>query len=170
MELTVLGSGTAQPHPLRSSPGFWLETASGSLLLDFSASAMHRIAQEGLDWANLGAIWISHFHLDHCGGLAPFLFATRRAEATQDRKKPLRIFGAPGLITLIDTFNSAANHRLLDQPFAVEIIEIEALERFEILDGVEAVAHSTVHTDNSHALHLRQNDTTFVYTADTGPD
>ena len=33
-------------------------------MLDFSASAIHRIAQENLDWANLDAIWISHFHLD----------------------------------------------------------------------------------------------------------
>ena len=29
------------------------------------------MAQEGLDWPNLDAIWISHFHLDHVIGL-PF--------------------------------------------------------------------------------------------------
>src|SRR5687767_13857992 len=160
MELTVLGSGTAQPHPRRSSAGFWLETHGGTLLLDFSASALHRIAQEDLDWPNLDSIWISHFHLDHCGGVAPFLFATRRAKATQDRNKPLRIFGASGTRELIRTFDAASGHRLLDQPFPVEIIEIDALERFEILDGVEAVAYSTAHTDNSHALHLREVDKT----------
>src|SRR5687767_8177771 len=170
MELTVLGSGTAQPHPQRSSAGFWLQTHSGTLLLDFSASALHRIAQENLNWANLDAIWISHFHLDHCGGVAPFLFATRRVQAMQDRKKPLRIFGASGLRQLIATFDAAGGHRLLDQPFPVEIIEIEALETFEILDGLEAVAYSTAHTDNSHALHLHEADKTFVYTADTGFD
>ncbi len=170
MELIVLGSGTAEPHPRRSSAGFWLETHGGTLVLDFSASALHRMAQEDLDWANLDAIWISHFHLDHCAGVAPFLFATRRAKATQDRTKPLRIFGASGIRQLIATFDAASNHRLLDQPFPVEIIEIEALETFEMLDGLEAVAYSTAHIDNSHALHLRETDKTFVYTADTGYD
>ena len=94
MQFVVLGSGTSVPHPKRSSSGYWLETENGSLMLDFSASAIHRLAQEKLDWANLDAIWISHFHLDHIGGLAPFLFGTKYAPETQERKKPLRIFGA----------------------------------------------------------------------------
>jgi ribonuclease BN (tRNA processing enzyme) len=170
MELIVLGSGTAVPHPRRSSAGFWVRTETGTLLLDCSASAIHRIAQEDLEWADLDAIWISHFHLDHCGGLAPFLFATRRAPATKDRKKPLKIFGASGLRRLIETFDSAGNYRLLDQPFRVEILEVEPLEKFEIAAGVEAVSYATPHTGNSRALHLRENDTTLVYTSDTGFD
>ena len=93
MKLVVLGSGTSVPHPERSSAAFWLETTGGTILLDFAASAVHRMAEENLDWVNLDAIWISHFHLDHCGGLAPFLFGTKHAPATQKRKKPLRIFG-----------------------------------------------------------------------------
>lgn len=170
MELIVLGSGTAEPHRDRSSAGFWMETTGGSLMLDFSASALHRIAQEKLDWANLDAIWISHFHLDHCGGVAPYLFATRNAASTQPRKKPLKIYGAAGLRLLLETFDRAGNYKLFDQPFPVDIIEIETLEKFEILPGVEAVAYSTPHTPESHALHLRENDATIVYTADTGFD
>jgi ribonuclease BN (tRNA processing enzyme) len=170
MELIILGSGTSEPHPHRSSSAYWLQTGSGTLLLDCSASSLHRMAQEGLDWADLDAIWISHFHLDHSGGVAPFLFGTKYAKTTHARKKPLRIFGGPGLRALIEGFSSAGNYRLFDQPFPVEVVEIEPLEKFEILDGVEAVAYSTAHTDNSHALHLRENETTFAYTADTGFD
>lgn len=171
MELTVLGSGSAVPHPTRSSSGFWLQTGGGSLLLDLSASAVHRMAQERLDWANLDAIWISHFHIDHCAGIAPFLFATRGAPETKQRRKPLGIYGAAGLRKLVETFDAAADGKLLDnQPFPVEIIEIDPLEKFEILENVEAVAFSTPHTSDSHALHLREGDTTFVYTADTGFD
>lgn len=170
MELTVLGSGTSVPHPFRSSSGYWLQTAVGSLLLDCSASAVHRMAQERLDWADLDAIWISHFHLDHCGGLAPFLFGTKYAPVTQSRTKPLRIFGASGLKRLIRAFSDSNGYELLEQPFPVEIVEIDPLERFEVLTGLEAVAMSTPHTDDSHAIHIREGETTLVYTADTGFD
>ena len=168
MKLTVLGSGTSVPHALRSSSGYWLETNSGSLLLDCSASAIHRAAQENFDWANLDSIWISHFHLDHVGGLAPFLFGMKHAPVTQSRKKPLRIFGATGLRRLLDAFSEANAYDLFAQPFPLEIHEIESLEKFEILPGLEGVAMSTPHTEESQALHVREGEKTFVYSSDTG--
>ncbi len=168
MELTVLGSGTSVPHRRRSSAGFWLKTKSGTLLLDCAASAVHRMAQEGLDWANLDAIWISHFHLDHCAGLAPFLFGTKYAPVTQERSKPLRIIGPRGLRNLIEAFSDANDYDLLSQPFELEIVEVEPLEPFKIFESVEGVCFSTPHTAESLALHVRQDDTTFVYTSDTG--
>jgi ribonuclease BN (tRNA processing enzyme) len=171
MKFTILGSGTSVPHPKRSSSGYWVETENGSILLDCSASAIHRMAQENLDWANLDAIWISHFHLDHIGGLAPFLFGTKYAPETQLRKKPLSIFGPKGLRKVIENFDNANDYNLLKQPFPVEIIEIEPLEEFQILSDTKAVALKTPHTDESCAIHLRDsNDKTLVYSADTGFD
>lgn len=168
MKLTILGSGTSVPHPQRSSAGFWLETENGSLLLDCSASAVHRMAQENLDWANLDAIWISHFHLDHIGGLPSFLFGTKYAPETQNRIKPLQIFGAKGLRSLLEKFDAANDYNLLEQPFLLEIIEVEPLEKFAILNGAEAVAMNTPHTPESLAIHIENGDKTIVYSADTG--
>ncbi len=168
MKFIILGSGTSVPHPKRSSSGYWLETENGKLLLDCSASAIHRMAQENLDWANLDAIWISHFHLDHVGGLAPFLFGTKYAPETQDRKKPLKIFGPAGLQKLIENFDKANDYDLLKQPFPVEIIEIEPLEKFQILSDAEAVIAKTPHTPESCAIHIKSKNKTLVYTADTG--
>ena len=169
MKFIVLGSGTSVPHPKRSSSAYWVETENGSILLDCSASAIHRMAQENLDWANLDAIWISHFHLDHVGGLAPFLFGTKYAPETQKREKPLKIFGAKGLQKLIKTFDEAGEYNLFRQPFPVEITEVEPLEKFEILPETEAVSLDTPHTGESRAIHIRTwTDKTLVYTADTG--
>jgi len=169
MKLVVLGSGTAIPHPKRSSAAFWLETAGGIVLLDIAASAPHRLAQEHLDWGNIDAIWISHFHLDHCAGLAPFLFAARHAPETEVRTKPLKIYGGKGLNELIDTFNNAVGGKLLEQSFPIEIVEIEPLEKFEMLPGISAIAMSTPHTENGHAVRIEDDTgTTLVYTSDTG--
>src|SRR5918995_3116790 len=101
MKLTILGSGTSVPHPQRATPCHWLETSKGTVLLDAGAAASHRMAQEQLDWPNLDAIWISHFHLDHLGGLTPFLFASKHAPEMQQRTRPLIVFGPPGFKKLL---------------------------------------------------------------------
>lgn len=168
MKLTILGSGTSEPHPQRSSSGYWLETENGTILLDCSASAVHRMAQENLDWANLDTIWISHFHLDHIGGLAPLLFGTKYAFATYERRKPLKIFAPQGLREILEKFSAANNYDLFKQPFPLEIIEIEPLEKFEILPETEAVAVSVPHTDESLAIHIRAGEKRLVYSGDSG--
>jgi ribonuclease BN (tRNA processing enzyme) len=169
MKLTILGSGTSVPHPNRAGPSHWLETNNGTLLLDISADAAHRMAEERLDWPNLDAIWISHFHLDHMGGLVPFLFGSKWAPQTQSRTKPLRVFGPNGLHRIFQAMNGSNNYRLLEQAFAVEIAEIRPDTNFEILPGVTANTFSTPHTEESLALRLKDADSKlFVYTSDTG--
>jgi ribonuclease BN (tRNA processing enzyme) len=169
MQLVVLGSGTAVPHARRSSTAHWLETSGGSLLLDASAPFFHRMAEEGLNWAELDAIWISHFHLDHAGGLAPFLFGTRHAPQTRERRKPLRIYGGRGLEKLLRAFDAAGDYRLTKQPFPVEVREVTPRARFELLPGVRAETFSTPHTRESLALRLADTDgSSLAYTSDTG--
>jgi ribonuclease BN (tRNA processing enzyme) len=154
---------------LRASSAHWLETENGSLLLDLSAAAIHRMAQEKLDWANLDAIWISHFHLDHVGGLAPFLFGTKHAPQTKSRRKPLNIFGGRGLKKVFSAFDEANNYNLLKQPFPVEIREVAPPSGFEILKGIRASVFSTLHTKESLALRLdNEGGASLVYTSDTG--
>ena len=169
MKLTILGSGTSVPHPKRATPAHWLETSKGTIALDFGADAAHRMAQENLDWPDLDAIWISHFHLDHIGGLTPFLFGTKWSPQTQTRTKSLRIFGPHGLKHIVNTVNESNNYRLFEQPFAIEIVEVSPNTEFEILPGITAGTLSTPHTEESLALRLKDEDSKlFVYTSDTG--
>jgi ribonuclease BN (tRNA processing enzyme) len=169
MNLVVLGSGTSVPHPHRSSPGYWLETQAGTILLDIGPDTVHRMAEEDLDWPNLDAIWISHFHLDHFGGLAPFLFGARWAPQLRSRAKPLRIFGPSGLRNLIETINDANKYKLFEQGFPVDLSEVTAGGKFELLPGLTAETLTTPHTSESLALRLTDpGGTSFAYSSDTG--
>jgi ribonuclease BN (tRNA processing enzyme) len=170
MKLLVLGSGTSIPHARRAASGYWLETDAGKILLDISADVPHRLAQEELDWWNLDAIWISHFHLDHFGGLAPFLFATRNAPQVRQRTRPLRINGPSGFVSILQAINESNNYRLLQQPFPVELNKVNSGEEFELLPGINCAAFATPHTSESLALRLTdKRGSVLVYTSDTGP-
>ena len=169
MKLIVLGSGTSVPHSDRASAAHWVETSGGSLLLDISADAAHRMAEERLDWSNLDAIWVSHFHLDHLGGLPTFLFGSKWAPQTQNRTKPLRVFGPAGLERIMRTISDSNQYPLFEQPFPMEIVEVSPNTRFDILPGVVADTFSTPHTDESLAVRLMdQSSKTLFYTSDTG--
>lgn len=170
MKLVILGSGTSVPHAERASAAFWLETETGSLLLDCSADAAHRMAEENLDWANLDAIWISHLHLDHCGGLANFLFGTKWAPQTEGRRRPLKIFGCAGIAKLLKAIDESKPYGLFDQSFPIELQEYSGDSGdFEILPGLRAQTFSTPHTRESLAIRLTDsNGVSAVYTSDTG--
>jgi len=174
MKLIVLGSGTSVPHSQRASAAFWLETETGSILLDCSADAAHRMAQENLDWPNLDAIWISHLHLDHCGGLASLLFGVKWAPQTRTRRNPLKIFGCAGIENLLRAIDESNDYELLDQPFPIELHEIPAGDsrpgaEFEMFPGLRARTFSTPHTMESLAVRLTdERAVSLVYSSDTG--
>jgi ribonuclease BN (tRNA processing enzyme) len=172
MQLVVLGSGTSVFHPRRAAAGFWLQTDAGSILLDCSADAPHRLAAENLDWINLDAIWISHLHLDHCAGLAPFLFGIKWAKGIEQRQKPLKIFGCQGIEKLLKAIDESHKYKLFEQPFAIEIQEIEPSDQatqINLLPGLHIETLSTPHRAESLAIRLKDSaDATMVYTSDTG--
>jgi ribonuclease BN (tRNA processing enzyme) len=169
MKLVILGSGTSVPHPKRAAPANWLETPVGSLLLDVGPDTAHRMAQENLDWPQLDVIWISHFHLDHMGGLPPFLFGLRWATQVRDRTKPLRVYGPIGIRKLLELFDQANHYRLFEQRFPVEIVQVQGDTEFEIIPDLKARTLSTPHTLESMAVRLTNvNGASLVYTSDTG--
>ena len=141
------------------------------MLLDCSSDATHRMAEEDLDWANLDAIWISHLHLDHCGGLASLLFAMKHSPQTQARSQPLKIFSCAGIKQLLRAIDESNDYGLCRPPFPVEMREFSGPDGsgFMPFAGACCEMFKTPHTRESLAIRLTTADhKTVVYSADTG--
>ena len=104
MQVTVLGSGTAVPVADRFPAGYLVQSDQVTAMVDCGPGSLRRLAQAGADIANLDAVFLTHFHTDHCADLGPLLFALRNPAYAG--RKPLHIFAASGLerhLTLLYT-------------------------------------------------------------------
>src|SRR5260221_140846 len=99
MRLTIVGSGDAFGSGGRFNTCFVLETAKGTLLVDFGASSLVALKARGLDPNRIDGIVLSHLHGDHFGAL-PFLLMD--AQFLMRRERPLLIAGPPGTRARLD--------------------------------------------------------------------
>ncbi|MFX0108517.1 MAG: MBL fold metallo-hydrolase [Candidatus Hodarchaeota archaeon] len=66
MKVTLLGTGTSVPDSSRVQSGVLVQAEDKTLLLDVGSGVLHRLTQTGIDITTLDAVFISHFHIDHC--------------------------------------------------------------------------------------------------------
>ncbi len=94
MEVLVLGCGDAFGSGGRSHACFQVTTPGSRFLVDCGASALISMRRHGVDPALIDAIFISHLHGDHFGGLPFFILD---AQLVSRRTTPLTIAGPVGL-------------------------------------------------------------------------
>jgi len=126
MQVTILGAGTAIPQDNHSPAGIYVKTAREHLLLDAGAGSLQRLQQAGLPWHQLDRIFLTHFHLDHCLDLASVLFAYRLPQLR--RKKPLAVYGPPGLKKLYTQLNRTFSGWLTPRGFELMLNELQETE------------------------------------------
>ena len=168
MELVVLGSGTVAPTAERTAPAHWVEAGPVKLLLDCGAGVLHRAAAFGVPWAAATHLAITHFHPDHWGELAAYLFALRWG-IEPARSAPLMLLGPPGLLLRLERLAGAFGGWVLEPEFPLEVVEIAAGATRELSPGITLEACDTPHTAESVAYAVRTGDARLVYTGDTGP-
>lgn len=167
MRLTVVGSGDAFGSGGRSNTCFWLETAKGTLIIDFGASALPALKAMKLDPNKIDGIILSHLHGDHFSGL-PFLLLD--AQFLTRRERPLTISGPPGTRTRLE----AAMEVFFPKSTGTKWRFTWNVE--EIAVGVEAsvLGHSLLTAEVVHqsgapstALRLSDGKKIFAYSGDT---
>jgi ribonuclease BN (tRNA processing enzyme) len=94
VQLLVLGSGTAIPHPARGAAGLALRLPEGVLLLDTGPGSSRRWPAVGIRGDEVRWIASTHYHADHLGDLAAILFGFEVPAAAAPAA--LTLVGPPG--------------------------------------------------------------------------
>ena len=166
--VTFAGSGDAFGSGGRYQACIHLRGHSGSapVLLDCGATSLSALKSLGLDPGEISAVFVSHLHGDHFGGL-PFLILDGQFS---HRTRPLTVAGPPGTRRrLADAMecmfpgSSAASRR-----FSVEIAEL-APGTTSNVSGVAVRTWEADHPSGAPALLLRLGlaGKTIAYTGDT---
>ncbi len=167
MRLTIIGSGDAFGSGGRTNTCFWLETAKGTLVVDFGASALPALKALKRDPNAIDAIVLSHLHGDHFGGL-PFLLLDYQYLAR--REQPLTVAGPPGTRARLDAALEVFFPKSTGTTwrFAWEVQEIAVGIASDVL-GHSLLTAQVVHQSGapSTALRLSDGDKTFAYSGDT---
>ncbi len=93
MRITIMGSGT--PAPIRASQAtscVLVQLGNGdAFIFDIGSGTVGNLFSMGMHPSELDKVFITHFHLDHIGGIFPLFDAMGWA-----RNTPLRVWGPSG--------------------------------------------------------------------------
>ena len=166
--ITVLGSGTCVPSLKRSSCSVLIQINQKKMLFDIGPGTTHRLLQTGLKIFDVSHIFLSHFHPDHTGELASFLFSFKYADSGHP-KNPLTLIGGTGLSTFYEDLRNAFRHWIDLVPGQLDLIEMDIHGKDSIEFEFAAVESIPVdHNDESIAYKIKTPDgISVVYSGDT---
>jgi ribonuclease BN (tRNA processing enzyme) len=166
MKLTILGSGTVVPDGSRNSSGYFIESPGVRMMMDCGAGTVHALARYGLPWQRMTHLFISHFHVDHCGELASLFFAFRHGMKDK-RAEPLTVIAAHGIDRVMHGLKAAFGENLFEPKFPLNVRMISPGERVELSENCSLSVEKTPHTEESLAVRIESGDRAICYTGDT---
>lgn len=128
--VTILGSGTCVPSLTRSSCSVLMRTGDSILLFDSGAGTMRRLQEAGVEIYDVSFLFFSHFHPDHTGELASFLFSNKYPDGRR-RKIPLTLAAGKGFMKFFE------NLKRVYGPWIELASELLIIVEFSITHGDE---------------------------------
>jgi len=165
MELIILGSGTCAPSPHRAGPAACLKADEITILVDSAAGTLHQMAVAGIHYASIDLLLYTHFHVDHIGELAPYIFASRYA-GDFIRPTPMEIWGPPGLKAIHTGLTAIFGQWVEMEPEKMQLREIE--ENCLKFQSITLQTTQVQHTPQSLAYRLTDSQgKSIVFSGDT---
>jgi len=184
--ITLGTMGGPVSSPSRSQPANALVHQGKVYLVDAGDGTVQQLARAGIMLPRVRAVFISHLHADHTGGLSAVLALRNQT----NQRDPITVYGPPGtrelVAGMIASMQPAARvgYGIPGQPWAppadtVTVIELGDGERTS-LEGITVTAAQNSHYDfapgsvedrNYKSLSFRFDlpGRSIVYTGDTGP-
>jgi ribonuclease Z len=97
LSLFFAGTGGSVPSPRRGLPAILVRRGGERLLFDCGEGTQRQLMRS-IGLADLGHIFITHFHADHWLGLPGML----KSFSLREREQPLSVYGPPGMRRLMD--------------------------------------------------------------------
>jgi ribonuclease BN (tRNA processing enzyme) len=167
-EIVFVGTGDAFGAGGRRQSAILLRAPNGAALIDCGATTATGLCELGIDRNEIDTIAVSHFHGDHYAGIPILLLA---ALYEDERTRPLRIVGPPGIEQHVRTLATAMCYAIEDREwsFAIDFREFRAPQALEA-GPVSIEAFEALHQPHTqpHGLILRAGPKRIAYSGDTG--
>ena len=150
-KVTLLGTGTPIPDPVRFGPSTLVEAGNQKLLFDAGRGVPIRVRQLGFRESKIDVVFLTHYHSDHTSGI-PDIWLT--GWLGNNRQKPFRLIGPVGAKSLMANLENAyaldIKIRLVDEKLPPEGIAtaVEEFEKDGVVydnDGVKVIAFTVDH-------------------------
>ena len=169
MAVTVrfVGSGDSFGSGGRFQTCILADGPASRIAIDFGASSLIALAQQGIEHNTIDAILLTHLHGDHCGGV-PFMLIDAMLSAK--RARPLVIAGPPDLERRMGEIREALfpGSHVMAPRFPLAWVEMEPGRPHQVLDLVVTPQRAR-HTreTNPSALRVEIGGKVLAYTGDT---
>ncbi|HEV7937792.1 MAG TPA: ribonuclease Z [Solirubrobacteraceae bacterium] len=139
LSLFFAGTGGSVPSPRRGLPAILLRRGGDRLLFDCGEGTQRQLMRS-VGLADVGCVFITHFHADHWLGLPGML----KSFALRERDQPLAIYGPPGLTQMMEQTRFIYG-RL---PYELRVTELE-VDDDVAFDGYAVAPIRVSHRNNS---------------------
>jgi ribonuclease BN (tRNA processing enzyme) len=151
MRLTILGKSPSWEDAGGACTAYLFEEGATKLMVDCGSGALGKLRAR-MDYRELDAIVISHFHADHLLDLIPLACALTYGPASVDGSSPPRLIAPAGAEAFFLRLGAAID----DERLIVDAFPIEEYEPGdEVTVGEISVrSHSVPHIGPTHAIEL----------------
>jgi len=166
--VTILGSGTCVPSLKRSACSVMITTGRSVIVMDCGPGTMRRLTETKTAVTDVSHVFFSHFHPDHTGELAAFIFANKYPDRDR-RKHPLTLIAGKDFLNFFNRLKSLYGRWVELPPERFRLVEMDAgmVDSTEFSDfSVESIP--VEHNPESLAFKITGRDgKTVVYSGDT---